>query len=495
MRNTMEKENLMEIAIKNKDVKVLCEYFFGDILTDLQADLVRKIAFKEYNRLSVCAMTRWGKTFCVSRGIALYILFNPNKTIIFMGPQKEQAAILRNYMSELILRCPELLELADFGVTGYERIKKEVSKSRLTFKNGCEYRILSAHGSAEGLMGFGVGGGGGIVVKDEACLINSEANTKIMRMLGDNPKEAILVELFNPWDRDNKAFEHWNDPNFHRVHVGWQDAAKDGRTTKEFIIQQKKEMTPLEFTVLYDSKFPEESEDSVFNLAKIEIARKQDFGFDKELEGIEAKLAKPYKYTEFEIRQVKQEAEKFKKIIACDPADKGRDHTVILWGIKKENKYQLIGSYSEPKSESMAVVGKIMNKIREFIGAKIKGEVYIDRIGIGAGPLSRLKELIQEKDLRNVRIIGCHFGEQAIKKDIFVNKKAENYFRAQALFNEEMMQILNEKELIRHLLVMKWELSSSEKKKIIDPKDYSPDWADALVFFIWKDSKEFAFAI
>jgi len=490
----MEKENLLEKAIKNKDVKVLCEYFFGDVLTDLQADLVRKIAFKEHNRLLVCAMTRWGKTFCVSRGIGLYILFNPNKTIIFIGPQREQASILRNYMSDLILRCPELLELADFGVTGHERIKKEVSKSRLTFKNGCEYRILSAHGSAEGLMGFGVGGGGGIIVKDEACLINNNANTKIMRMLGDNPKEAILIELFNPWDRDNRAFEHWNDPNFERIHIGWKDAVKDDRTTEEFVKQQIKEMTPMEFTVLYESEFPEESEDSLFNLAKIEKARKQNFGFDKEIEEIEAKLSKPYKYTEFEIRQVKEEAEKFKKIISCDPADKGRDHTVILWGIKKENKYQLIGSYSEPKSESMAVVGKIMNKIREFIGNKIKGEVYIDRIGVGVGPLGRLKELIQEKDLRNIKVIGCHFGEQAIKKDIFMNKKAENYFRAQALFNEEMIQIINEKELVKHLLVMKWELSSSEKKKIIDPKDYSPDWADTLVYFIWKDQTGLAFA-
>ena len=41
---------------------------------------------------------------------------------------------------------------------------------------------------------------------------------------------------------------------------------------------------------------------------------------------------------------------------------------------------------------------------------------------------------------------------------------------------------------------MKWELSSSEKKKVVDPEYYSPDQADALVQFVWKDFSELDFA-
>jgi hypothetical protein len=215
---------------------------------------------------------------------------------------------------------------------------------------------------------------------------------------------------------------------------------------------------------------------------------------EKLKEEFEEKMKEPYKMTEYEYSKLKEEASNYKKIISCDPADKGRDHTVILWGIKKDNKFQLLDSYSESKSESTAIVGKIMEIAREFIGNKIKGEIHIDKIGIGVGALSRLKEVIAEKNMENVKVIGCHFGEQAIKKDNFMNKKAENYFRLQALFNEEMIQIIDNRELTRHLLAIKWELSSSEKKKIIDPEDYSPDWADALVYFIWKDTQGLAFA-
>lgn len=482
----MERSEILDKAIRDKNVKLLCEMYFGDILTDRQAEIVRKIAFQEHKRMCICAMTRWGKSFCVTRGIALYIIFNQNKKIAFIAPQKEQAEILMNYMTELILNCPTFLQLADIDVTGPERMKKEISKRRMTFKNGCEYRIFSAHGDANRLMGFGAD----FVVKDESCLIREEVvNAKIMRMLGDNPDKGILIELFNPWDRDNKTFEHWTDPDFYKVHISWQIALEEGRTTQAFIDEQKKELTPLEFTVLYDSEFPEEAEDSIFNLSKLEISRNLDFEFDNELEEIEKKMEFPHKMTEYQYESLKRELKQYKKIIACDPADMGRDHTVILWGIQKDNKIQVMGHYSEAKSESMAIVGKIMEIAKTFLGKKVKGEIHIDKVGIGTGPLSRLKEIIAEENLENIRVKGCHFGEQADKKEIYFNKKAENYFRLQALFNEGLIQIIDHRDLTKHLLAMKWELSSTMKKKVVDPEDYSPDWADALVYLTWKESE------
>jgi len=491
----MEAKEILEKAWADWNVKYLCEYYFRDIITNKQAEVIKKIAFWEklkIKKIGICAMTRWGKTFCVSRGIGLYLLSHQNKKIMFVGPLREQAAILRDYMSELVLKCNALLKIADLEVTGYERIKKEASRNRLTFSNGCEYKIFSAHGTATGLMGFGIGSGGGIVVKDEACLIEDSANAKITRMLGDNPEKALLVELFNPWDRDNKAFEHWQDPEWHKIHVGWKEALKDGRTTQEFIDSQKKELTPLEFTVLYESEFPEEAEDSIFNLAKIKKAQAQDFNFEEELEELEKKLKKPTNYTEFEVLKAKEQIKRYKRIISCDPADKGLDHTVIYWGVKKDLKYQLIGIYSEPKSDPMEIVGKMIDILKKKYIGITETEIYIDQIGIGTGPFSRLKEVVKERGLENVTVYGCHFGEKAINEEYYRNKKGENYFRLQALFNEDMIQILDKKEITNQLLAMKWKLSSSSKREVVDPEK-SPDYADALVYFIWEDKKKLAF--
>lgn len=497
----MNKVNKADIEEKNRFMKFKVWQKFKYILTDGQADLVRRLFYREdkdgnpCNRFSISAYTQYGKTFCVT--IALAMLIDEFKTkVAFIGPKSEQAGILRQYMSELIIRDKSLLSKAMLTAEGEVRITKEASRKRMTFTNGSEYRVFSAEGEANRLMGFGVGikDGIGIVVKDESCLIPSAANAKIGRMMGSNPENCILIELYNPWNRDNVAFDHTLDPEYDKTHISWQQGVSEGRTTDKFVMKEKADLSPLEFTVLYDSLFPDEAEDSLFSLKRIMEAEQRKYNFEEELLEIEKMLAEPHKYTEKEIKIAKINLKKYRRIVACDPAEKGLDETVIFWGVQKENKYQLIGYYSEPKSEPMELVGRIIEKAEEFIGRKVPGLINIDRIGIGSGPFSRLKEVLREKHYRNIKVIGCHYGESAIRKDYYLNKKAENFFRLQALFNEEMISILELKKLKSQLIAMKKDRTSSNKKKIVDPDNYSPDWADCLVYFIWKDSSTLNFA-
>lgn len=450
-REKRERE-IINQAIESKDVKFLCKHHFDEDISLLEEDLIRRIAFEEQHQLSICAMTRWGKSYCVSRGVALFLLLNSNKRIAFIGPQKEQATILRDYMSEIILKCPALLDITEIESTGILRLKKEASKSRQTFKNGCEYRVFTAHGEADSLMGFGLGSNGGILVKDEACLISDDANAKITRMLGDNPDKSMVIELLNPWTRDNKAFEHWNDPDFVHIHIDWQMALEDGRTTQAFIDRQRKDLTPLEFTVLYESKFPAESEDSVFNLDKIKLA------------------------------VIKGKITTGSIITSCDVADKGKDRTVIMRG-RRNIGYSVNNIYSEAKSENTVVAGRLNNLITEDKedGQQIVNN--IDIIGLGTGVVSMVQEFA--RDIDNVTVNGCHFGEKPILDDKrFLNRKAENYFRLKELFDEKLISIPEHRELIKQLIQMQWEFTSTGKIKIIDPEK-PDDYADALVYFIW----------
>lgn len=487
--------NNSELEARNRFIKFLVWKKFNYWLTPGQVKVVRKIVFLEEKRMSISAYTQYGKTFCVTIGIA--ILIDKGKTkVAFIGPKQEQAGILRQYMSELILKDPSLLKKAMLTAEGDVRISKESSRKRMTFTNGSEYRVFSAEGEANRLMGFGVGitDGVGIIVKDESCLIPAAANAKIGRMMGNNPESCILIELYNPWSRSNAAFEHTLDPGFDHTHIGWEQGVREGRTTKKFVMERKKELTPLEFTVLYDSLFPDESEDSIFNLAKIKASEERSFGFEKELLKIEDKLSNPHKYKEEEIKNAKLELKNYVRVISCDPADKGLDETVVFWGVKKDNKFELEGCYSEPKSESMALVGFIVEKVDSFVKRRVNGLINIDRIGVGVGPFSRLKEVLREKYFKNVKVCGCHYGESAMKKDFYSNKKAENFFRLKSLFDEEMLSIPELRKLKTQLIAMKWELTSSGKKKVVDPKEYSPDWSDALVYFVWCDKSSLSFS-
>jgi len=267
-------------------------------------------------------------------------------------------------------------------------------------------------------------------------------------------------------------------------------------------MQQKKDLMPLEFTVLYESKFPEQSEDSLFSMEWVKCAEIINFDFYNtqiELRKQIAELKKKQRQlseSEYKSRMKPfvQELAKYINIVACDPAEKGLDETVILWGIEYQNRFQVVGSYSEPESEPMQVVGKIVDIATSFIPKDVKGRINIDRIGIGSGPLSRLKEVIhKEKNLRNIKVIGCHYGEKAILKDMFHNKKAENYFRLRDLMRDGMMDIPEIRKLRIQLVSEKWKRTSSNKKIIEDPEDNSPDWADALVYFIWYDKSGLSF--
>jgi hypothetical protein len=480
-------------AMKRQDVKTIVKYKWDYDLSAMQQEIVRKIAFLQSRRLSISAMTRYGKTRCVSIGLALVIDFGIPYKIAFLGPKQEQAGIIRQYMSELITsdRQGSLLAKAQITATAEERLNTEASRKRMTFKTGAEYRVFSGEGDADRLMGFGCD----ILVRDEACLLSSTAYTKSSRMLGDNPENSIIIELYNPWDRDNKAYQHVIGGEWETIQVGWETAVKEGRTTEQYVEEQRKELTALEFDVLYNSKFPDESEDSIFSLKDIRNAEERTYTFEEDLQSIERLLEHKNKLKESKYRELQEEVKKYTRIIACDPADKGKDQTVIWWGTKYENKYQLVGSYSENKSDQMEIVGKIIKTAEEFIGTKVKGIIGYDRVGIGTGALSRTKEVVKEKGYKNISVQGYHFGEASTKKDLFQNKKAENYFRLQSLFREGMISIPKDTgKLKTQLMAMKWSLTSSSKRKIEDPDDYSPDWADALVYLCWQDNVALSFA-
>jgi len=494
----------LQEAIDKEDFRFITEWLFPDHkaaqnLTFYQCYIGKQIAFAKSRRISISAYTRYGKTQIVAIAVCIYILINKNKKIKFIGPTDDQAGLIKDYMAELILgsRNNIMLDLTEIRAVGAARIKAEASQKRMTFRNGCEYRVVTAHGKGFTAMGHG----GDLVIMDEAAMISRESYAKIVRMLGDDPENSMLVELYNPWDRDTKAFDHSISSRFLRIQIDWRIGIQEGRVTNEFITEMKEDMTPLEFCVLYESRFPDEAEDSLHSLAKIEAAEKLFFNFEDELKHIVDKLKYPDRLRKTELEAFKHDLVRYKMIISCDPADMGLDFTVVYWGIERDGTlFEPYGVWHEPKSDPMNIVGRLIKKTKSYVDPMVQGEIKLDKIGIGVGPESRLREIKNEQNLNNIRIIGCHYGEQALNKTEFLNKKAENNFRLKALFAEGQLalgylaQSPDYPKLKTQLISIKWKITSSEKKRIIDPEEKSPDFNDALVYFIWHDKKSLTYS-
>jgi len=263
-------------AIETKDVKFLCKYLFDVDLTPYQELIVREIAFKEHKRITICAFTRYGKTFCVALGVLLYILFNTNKKIGLIAPTNKQTAILRNYIAEFLIKSELLTALLDLDLSGVERLKKEVSKTRITFKNNITLQVLSAEGTGNRMMGFGFD----VVVVDESCLIAHEVyRQKISRMLGDSV-DSMLVEIGNPWHKDNQMWEHWiipDDEIHKKIKVDYKIGFEEERISRQFLEEQRADLTPIEFRILYEAEFPDETEDALLKWKWIKDAVEREF--------------------------------------------------------------------------------------------------------------------------------------------------------------------------------------------------------------------------
>lgn len=288
----------------------------------------------------------------------------------------------------------------------------------------------------------------GVLVRDECCLFSAEADTKSMRMLGDDPENTMLVEMANPWNIDNLYYLHWNDEKFKQFHIDYPLAIQEGRTTEEFVDERRRELTSLEFQVLYESRFPDQSEDALFSRRWIDRAVSLDL--------------------DVEPKEV---------IVSCDIADKGLDKTVIMVLYSDGINYKLVYIYAEDKSEQADVVDRILQIRKEFNATRI----HVDSIGIGVGAVSMLRRYI---DHPKTVIEGCNFASAARDKKRFLNIKSEMYFRLAKLMELGRVDIPDQPELISQLASIEWD-GTTGRNKIIDPKK-SPDFADALVYGIWQ---------
>jgi len=401
-------------------------------------------------------MTRYGKTFCVALGLLLEILKTPIETpikvkrIAIIAPSNDQTKILRGYINEIISNNVYLSNMLDKskGASPSNRLRSEQSKQCLTFKNGWEIRTLTAHSgvneenSAPSLMGWGAD----IVVLDEACLIQQSVYTsRISRMLGDNPANSKLIIIMNPWYKDNFAYNAWNSSDFKKVHVNWQQALEEGRTTQAYIEEQKKILTSYEWSVLYESEFSKETRDTLIKYEWIQRAIHR---------GKENNLSL---------------SSNTHLVYGLDVAEQGVDKTVLTCAHTDGICYKIVNQTVITADETMPCANEVAAQISK------SDRIQIDSIGIGAGVHSRLKEL--HYNAISVRVTEAPTQE----KERYLNQKSQRYWHLRTLFEQDQISIPNNTTLITQLSQIHYKITTNGKIQIENHNTKSPDHTDSLM--------------
>lgn len=368
--------------------------------------------------------------------------------ILIVAPSADQAGIIMRSVIDHLFDSDEIVSMLQYDPFSLERLRKERSKERITFNNGSEIFILTADvrtlsKQALNLMGFGAT----IVIADESSLIPDTMFSKILRMVG-GVKNGKIVKLGNTFER-NHFFKSLHSARYQALIIDYHQGIAEGRISQDFINEAREDMTPYEFNIMYECKFPAGSSDALIPLEWIELAVKQGkIGGDKKQSGIDA-------------------------------ARYGNDKSVYIFR-KGSDVVKIKEVY---KMDTMAVVG--MASIE--IDSDEPDVTVVDVIGIGAGVYDRLEEL-------GYSVYSFSAGSAPIEPDAkekFYNLKAEAWWELRARFKpgdegKSNISIPDDGELIKDLTEMRYKYTSDKKIRMEDKDEFkkrvgrSPDKGDAL---------------
>ncbi|MBE3088548.1 MAG: hypothetical protein IMZ71_05490 [Chloroflexi bacterium] len=159
-----------------------------------------------------------------------------------------------------------------------------------------------------------------------------------------------------------------------------------------------------------------------------------------------------------------------------DVARMGNDTTVLTDKLGKQVRRQEVWG----KKNTMETVGMVMTITRK------EGIVKVDANGLGAGVFDRLAELGHP-------VIGIDSAERALEEDLYLNARAEMWFGARAIFEEQFkrgntLSIPDDPELVEDLTGIHYKIRSDGKHQVEAKEEYrkrygrSPDKGDSLVY-------------
>ncbi len=434
---------------ENEILKELVKTYFKDdyqqplILSDGQIEIFKTIFLRRYSRVNINACTQYGKSTTLAVALLLRTITKKEDWAVIAGRQDKARIIMEKVIQHIFDNQYFIRHLEIDPKEPLERLKRERSKDKITWRGGGSIRTYSAQTKSsknvnDALTGFGSPN----IVEDESALIPDTFQTMILRMLGGH-KNTCLIKVGNPFYR-NHFYKSSISNRYKQIEIDYNQALREGRYTQDFIDEARETMTPQEFRILYESKFPKEDE--------IDPSGYYRLVQDSMLE------------------EIQKEGEHKGELRLGFDVGEGGDESA---GVLRSSKYAEIVHISNI-SDLMATTRTIIDLMDKY---GIEGRnTFIDGTGIGAGVVSRLNELGRE--VQNIK------WATKPSKDTYANLKAENFMNLEQGIRDGLK--LKPHNKWQELAVIKWKKDTQDRIVIKGKQEMrregllSPNVADAL---------------
>jgi len=201
---------------------------------EIKLDDWQKEYIKHEGNTVVRAGRQSGKSFAESLRVALFALLNPKtSTLIIASVDRQSIELLEKVKAQIMGLAPH-------------QIKGKPTFHKITLKNGSKIMAEPAGQTGYGLRGFTVDK----LVADEAHYIPDAVFVAIRPMLATTG--GTLDLLSTPRGNEGFFYDCFQSDDFHKIHIMSKDCP---RISDEFLDQEKKRMTKLQFCQEYEAEF------------------------------------------------------------------------------------------------------------------------------------------------------------------------------------------------------------------------------------------------
>jgi len=189
----------------------------------------------------------WSRQSGKSTSTAAYLVFR-----LFIGECSVMiTAPTLTHSSELFYKIRNFININPI-------LKKEVVKftaTELILNNNSRAKALPSGTEGKSIRGFTAD----IVVEEEAGIIDDYINNSvIMPMLASKGDEGQVIKIGTPLTKNHFFRSAYNDKSFDLTRVTWKECIEEGQYSEQFVEDQRKNITDIQFLTEYQSEFVEE---------------------------------------------------------------------------------------------------------------------------------------------------------------------------------------------------------------------------------------------
>jgi len=354
---------------------------------------------------------------------------NPKKLVLIVSPSLRQSMIMFDRIIELINSNPHLP-------------KSIVRKTRTLIQLDDGSKIVALPCSANMLRGYTAH----MIICDEAAFMPETVITQIIfPMLSTTQGNATF--LSTPWGRDHFFYKAFMDPNYSVHHV---KSSECPTITKQFLDEQRRNMTAEAFQMEYEAQFTEAAT-SYFSQDLIRACINPEIEF---ISSISVNISSGEYYG------------------GCD-LGKLQDYSVFTVAQKIDNQIQLVFLQEFPLETPYShVIGFMVRANEKFRFRKI----LIDKSGVG----EVVAEEIKGQGLLNTQ--GQSFTAQS---------KAEMLAFLKVKMEQGLFKMPYDRRLCEQINEQRFEYTKSGQLKFWHPSGSHDDqlWALALACFAAKETE------